>query len=154
MSDKHSYNVLLALHHDTQLKMWCQLAKQFTPHHGEIYLRGMVTVPIDQSLSEGARAARQWRDAFQVALEDPLIHDHVHIHVEHHPIRRIMDDVRDLKDINKHNLKEYQHFFETYKVLKGKKNEVVVKGFKGCKDAIAAVKRSVKLYEKEFGTEV
>ncbi len=97
MSDKHSYNVLLALHHDTQLKMWCQLAKQFTPHHGEIYLRGMVTVPIDQSLSEGARAARQWRDAFQVALEDPLIHDHVHIHVEHHPIRRIMDDVRDLK---------------------------------------------------------
>ncbi len=61
------------------------------------------------------------------------------------------DDVRDLKDINKHNLKEYQHFFETYKVLKGKKNEVIVLGFKGRKDALAAVKRSVKLYAKEFG---
>lgn len=61
------------------------------------------------------------------------------------------DDVKDLKDINKHNLKEYQHFFETYKVLKGKKNEVIVHGFKGQKDALAAVKRSVKLYEKEFG---
>ena len=61
------------------------------------------------------------------------------------------DDVKDLKDINKHNLKEYQHFFETYKVLKGKKNEVVVHGFKGRKDALVAVKRSVKLYEKEFG---
>ena len=61
------------------------------------------------------------------------------------------DDVKDLKDINKHNLKEYQHFFETYKALKGKKNEVVVNGYKGKKDALAAVKRSIKLYEKEFG---
>lgn len=60
------------------------------------------------------------------------------------------DDVTDLKDINKHNLKEYQHFFETYKVLKGKKNEVVVKGYKGKKDALAAVKRSITLYEKQF----
>ncbi len=61
------------------------------------------------------------------------------------------DDVTDLKDINKHNLKEYQHFFETYKALKGKKNDVVVHGYKGRKDALAAVKRSVQLYKKEFG---
>lgn len=60
------------------------------------------------------------------------------------------DDVKDLKDINKHNLKEYQHFFETYKALKGKKNEVVVHGYKGKKEAVAAVKRSIKLYEKQF----
>jgi inorganic pyrophosphatase len=29
------------------------------------------------------------------------------------------DDVKDLENINKHTLKQLQHFFETYKVLKG-----------------------------------
>jgi inorganic pyrophosphatase len=28
------------------------------------------------------------------------------------------EDVTDLEDLNKHNLKEYKHFFETYKELK------------------------------------
>lgn len=61
------------------------------------------------------------------------------------------DDVKDLKDINQHNLKEYKHFFETYKALKGKPVEVIVHGFKGRADAIDAVKKSVKLYKEKFG---
>ena len=61
------------------------------------------------------------------------------------------DDVRDLKDLNQHALKEIRHFFETYKVLKGKKNEVTVHGFKGRKEALAAVRRSRTMYMKEFG---
>ncbi len=61
------------------------------------------------------------------------------------------DDVQDLGDINKHTLKEIQHFFETYKALKGKPALVEIKGFKGKKDAIAAVKKSVKLYKEKFG---
>ena len=69
MSDP--YKVLLALHHDHRLETWCQVARQITPEDGEIHLRGMVTVPADYSLSEGARAARQWRGSFQqVALSD------------------------------------------------------------------------------------
>ncbi len=59
------------------------------------------------------------------------------------------DDVKDLGDINKHNLKEYQHFFETYKQLKG--DQVVVNGFKDKKDAIAAIAKSIELYNKKFG---
>jgi len=59
------------------------------------------------------------------------------------------DDVNDLQDINKHNLKEYQHFFETYKQLKG--DQVVVHGFKGRDEAIEAVKKSVTLYKEKFG---
>lgn len=59
------------------------------------------------------------------------------------------DHVQNLEDVNKHTLKEIQHFFETYKQL-GKK-EVIVNGFKGKKEAIDAVKRSVELYQKEFG---
>ena len=61
------------------------------------------------------------------------------------------DDVTDLKNLNAHTLKEIRHFFETYKALKGKPVEVAVHGFKGKKDALAAVKRSVKLYADKFG---
>lgn len=60
------------------------------------------------------------------------------------------DDVKDLKDINKHSLKEYQHFFETYKQLKGKPAPVEIKGIHGKAEAVAAVKRSVELYQKKF----
>lgn len=61
------------------------------------------------------------------------------------------DDTNDLEDLNSHNLKEIQHFFETYKELKGKGNNVEVRGFKGKKDALAAVKKSVELYQQKFG---
>lgn len=61
------------------------------------------------------------------------------------------DDVQDLEDINKHNLKEYQHFFETYKQLKGKKNDVEIHGYKGAKEAKEAVQKSIDMYNKKFG---
>lgn len=60
------------------------------------------------------------------------------------------EDIEDLKDLNKHTLKEYAHFFETYKALKGKENEVVVHGFKGKEDALKAVSRSMELYKEKF----
>lgn len=60
------------------------------------------------------------------------------------------EDVQDIGDINKHTLKEYQHFFETYKALKGKPAPVEIKGIKGKKEALEAVKKSVDLYKKEF----
>lgn len=60
------------------------------------------------------------------------------------------EDVKDLHDLNKHMLKEFQHFFETYKVLKGKPSPVVINGIKGRKEAIEAVKKSVELYKKKM----
>ena len=60
------------------------------------------------------------------------------------------EDVKDLKDLNKHMLKEFQHFFETYKVLKGKPAPVIIKGFKGKADALKAIKKSVVLYNAKF----
>jgi len=59
------------------------------------------------------------------------------------------DDVKDLKDLNKHTLKEFQHFCETYKVLKGK-GSVTVHGFKGKEEALAAIEKSVKLYNEKY----
>ncbi len=61
------------------------------------------------------------------------------------------DDVKDLVDLNKHMLKEYQHFFETYKHLKGKPAVVEIKGVYGKKEALEAVKRSVELYREKVG---
>lgn len=59
------------------------------------------------------------------------------------------DEVQGLSDINPHTLKEIQHFFETYKSIeKGKLVEV--KGFKGKKEALAAVKKGLAMYAKKY----
>lgn len=63
---------------------------------------------------------------------------------------RRWEDTNDLADLNKHLVREIQHFFETYKNLKGKPAVVDIKGFKGKDDAIAAVEKSVKLYKEKF----
>lgn len=63
------------------------------------------------------------------------------------------EDVKDLSDLNKHTLKEYAHFFETYKLLKGDdptKYPVTVAGYKGKAEAIEAIKKSQTLYNEKF----
>lgn len=64
---------------------------------------------------------------------------------------RRWEDTSDLADLNKHLIREIQHFFETYKNLKGKPAVVDIKGFKGKNDAIAAVEKAVTLYKEKFG---
>lgn len=61
------------------------------------------------------------------------------------------DDVKDLKDVNSHQLKEIKHFFETYKELKGEDAIVEIKGIKGRSEAIEAVEKSIKLYKEKMG---
>ncbi|HEC30647.1 MAG TPA: inorganic diphosphatase [Candidatus Yonathbacteria bacterium] len=58
-------------------------------------------------------------------------------------------EVVDLDDINKHTLKEIDHFFSTYKKIQNK--EVETKGFKGKKEAQDAILRGAQLYAEEFG---
>jgi inorganic pyrophosphatase len=56
-----------------------------------------------------------------------------------------------LEDLNKHNLKEYKHFFETYKELKsGEKWIVTIAGYHGREKAIACVQKSVALYDAQY----
>lgn len=57
-------------------------------------------------------------------------------------------EVNDLTDINKHTLKEMEHFFLTYKKIQ--KKEVTVSGFEGVTAAREAVSRSIELYNKKF----
>ena len=58
------------------------------------------------------------------------------------------DDVKDLGDINKHTLKEIEHFFATYKKVQNK--EVEVQGFEGKEAALAAFTKSRELYTEKF----
>ena len=59
------------------------------------------------------------------------------------------DEIQNLGDINKHTLKEMQHFFETYKMIQG--TEITISGFGDKKAAEDAVMRSIKLYNEKFG---
>ncbi len=59
------------------------------------------------------------------------------------------DEVNDLHDINKHTIKEMEHFYSTYKKIQ--KKEVEVTGFDNKTAAQNAVKRSLELYKGKFG---
>lgn len=58
------------------------------------------------------------------------------------------DHVKDLEDINKHTLKEIEHFYSTYKKLQNK--EVEVTGFKGREEAEKAFGEGLDLYKAKF----
>lgn len=64
---------------------------------------------------------------------------------------RRFEEVKGLDDLNNHTLKEFKHFFETYKDLKEKDTKVTVHGYKDKQAAIDAFNRSVELYKQKFG---
>jgi len=56
------------------------------------------------------------------------------------------DDVKDLKDLNAHTLREIEHFYSTYKKLQNK--EVITKDFAGKAKAEEIVKMGIKMYKE------
>jgi len=63
---------------------------------------------------------------------------------------RNWEHIQDISELSPHSLREFQHFFETYKMLKGKPVSVEIKGFKGKEEARKAIERSVILYKEKF----
>lgn len=59
------------------------------------------------------------------------------------------DDVQDIKEVNQHQLKEFVHFFETYKQLKGKPVEVKIGGYEGAEVAKNAFDRAREMYNNK-----
>lgn len=59
------------------------------------------------------------------------------------------EEVEDLSQLNKHTIKEIQHFFETYKTIDGKKVEI--SGVEGREAAYEAVKKGLQMYADKFG---
>lgn len=63
------------------------------------------------------------------------------------------DHIQDIKDFGEHLLRDWAHFFETYKALKGaNKSDYVVEvpGYKGKAEAMAAIEKARKLYNDKF----
>lgn len=58
-------------------------------------------------------------------------------------------EIKDLPDVNKHTLKEIEHFFSTYKKIQNK--TVEISGFEGKDKAIEAFGKSIALYNEKFG---
>lgn len=58
------------------------------------------------------------------------------------------DGVRKIEDVNPHTIKEIKHFFETYKMVKGKK--VTIEGVVSKNDIPGMFNRSRDLYNKKF----
>jgi inorganic pyrophosphatase len=56
-------------------------------------------------------------------------------------------DVNDLSDVNKHTMREIEHFFLTYKGLQNKKVEI--KGIAGKDEAKKAFQKALDLYKKD-----
>ncbi|HEY1037490.1 MAG TPA: inorganic diphosphatase [Candidatus Paceibacterota bacterium] len=57
-------------------------------------------------------------------------------------------EVKDLADVNKHTVKEIQHFFETYKQIQNK--EVKIEKVEGADKAKEAFERSIQIYKDKF----
>lgn len=60
-------------------------------------------------------------------------------------------NVKDLKDVNPHTVKELEHFFCTYKQLQGKTCEI--KTWEGADKAKAAFERARSLYAEKYKTQ-
>ena len=59
------------------------------------------------------------------------------------------EDTQSLKDLNRHKIREIEHFFKTYKKLKTEKEdvEVEIRGVKDKDEAIAAIEKSIQMYK-------
>lgn len=67
---------------------------------------------------------------------------------------RRFEHIHDLADLNKHMLKEFTHFFETYKNLKSDDGHiahpVTINGIDGKDKAVEAIRKSIELYKQKF----
>lgn len=63
---------------------------------------------------------------------------------------RRFEDTQDLADLNKHMVREFTHFWETYKQLQGKPAVVTINSVLEKKDAVSAIEKSIQLYREKF----
>lgn len=63
------------------------------------------------------------------------------------------EHVKDLHDLNPHQLKEFTHFWETYKELKkGEKGTVTINGIYDKDQAIQDIQTSIALYQEKYSS--
>lgn len=96
MSDKRPYRLMLAISETAAAEDWVQLALRLLPEDGEIRLRVMITIPENESLSEGTIPAQQIRDRFAQLTEIyPTIQVENWVRVAYDPFERILTELAD-----------------------------------------------------------
>src|SRR5262245_6685407 len=92
------YRVLLALSDFTDLQEWVKLAWQMAHPKNEMDVRGLVTVPAEKSLSEGANLAREWRDALDTLTADDgtPTPQSTTVVVDYSPLSRLMNEITEM----------------------------------------------------------
>lgn len=92
------YRIMLVIADATDLDAWIRLASSLCLEPGEIRLRGMVTIPPDVSLSEGAIQAQQFRDTVdRVGRDLSFLHNETEIRVDYHPLARLLEEIPSLE---------------------------------------------------------
>lgn len=96
MTTIHPYRIMLVISESAHLDSWVRLAQGLSPLGEELVMRGLVTVPEGTSLSEGAVAARNLRDALDpYARQYDFVNDQVRVHVDYQPMMRVLEELQD-----------------------------------------------------------
>lgn len=90
-------SILLALRDPAHLAEWRALAHRIAPPSAMIQARGLVTIPENRSLSEGAREVRQWRESFEAQGSSSGFDGQAV--VDHHPLRLVCDEASALHSL-------------------------------------------------------
>ncbi|MEP7291915.1 MAG: glucosyl-3-phosphoglycerate synthase [Chloroflexota bacterium] len=97
MTENSSIRVMLVVTDTPQLGAWTQLARDLAQPGGEVFLRGIVTVPEGNTLSEGVTQAQQMRGAIRdLALDYDSTDKRVKVQVEYRPILSVFEEIQEL----------------------------------------------------------
>ena len=97
MTETSTSRVMLVVDSTTHLSAWAGLALELAQPGGEIFLRGIVTVPEGNTLSEGVTQAQQIRGAIhELALDYDSIDDRVKVHVDYRPLLSVLEEIPEL----------------------------------------------------------
>ncbi|MFN8379948.1 MAG: glucosyl-3-phosphoglycerate synthase, partial [Anaerolineae bacterium] len=90
-------SILLALRDPAHLADWLTLARRLASPSTVIRARGLVTIPENRSLSEGAREVLQWREAFESIAESEGFEGQAV--VDHQPLKPVCDEASTLHSL-------------------------------------------------------
>lgn len=94
MTLEQPYRVMVAISETDSVEDWVRLAIRLCPENCEILLRGLITIPRGESLSEGALKAQKLRDSFDNLTDVfPMIRNENRVRVDYDPFERILQEM-------------------------------------------------------------
>ncbi|MFQ3674721.1 MAG: hypothetical protein SNJ83_14100, partial [Aggregatilineales bacterium] len=98
MTEQAPYRVMLVIHDEQHAADWIESVQRIPVRPIEYYIRSVIEVPIDRSISEATRAAQTRRDLLaKIAKASSVIHDDVRVLVDHDATLRLLEDAAELR---------------------------------------------------------